>query len=69
MWTGTTRSPRLSTSCPIGQHPPHPGLHRWGGAKNQTWAAIRQRYLQVPVQAAAQTEAAYGAALLALRGL
>jgi xylulokinase len=40
-----------------------------GGAKNQTWAAIRQRYLQVPVQAATQTEAAYGAALLALRGL
>ncbi|MBW4551925.1 MAG: FGGY-family carbohydrate kinase [Aphanocapsa sp. GSE-SYN-MK-11-07L] len=40
-----------------------------GGAKNQTWQAIRQRYLQIPVMAAAQTEAAYGTALLALRGL
>jgi D-ribulokinase len=38
-----------------------------GGAQNPTWTAIRQRYLQVPVQAAPQTEAAFGAAILALK--
>ena len=36
-----------------------------GGAKNQVWAKIRQRYLKVPVTEAAQTEAAYGTAMLA----
>jgi xylulokinase len=36
-----------------------------GGAKNQTWTKIRDRYLQIPMQQAIQTEAAYGAALLA----
>ena len=36
-----------------------------GGAKNMTWRKIRQRYLNVPVTAAEQTEAAYGSALLA----
>jgi D-ribulokinase len=36
-----------------------------GGAQNPTWAAIRQRYLPVPVQKASQTEAAYGTASLA----
>ncbi len=35
------------------------------GAKNQTWTKIRDRYLQIPMQQAIQTEAAYGAALLA----
>jgi D-ribulokinase len=40
-----------------------------GGAKNETWRAIRQRYLKIPVMAAEQTEAAYGTALLAFRGL
>jgi D-ribulokinase len=39
-----------------------------GGAKNETWRAIRQRHLQISVIASAQTEAAYGSALLALRG-
>lgn len=38
-----------------------------GGAKNEVWRLIRQRRLQVPVQAAAQQEAAYGSALLAMR--
>ncbi|AFZ37337.1 Carbohydrate kinase, FGGY [Stanieria cyanosphaera PCC 7437] len=37
-----------------------------GGAKNLTWSKIRQRYLQVPVTSAINTEAAYGTALLAL---
>lgn len=36
-----------------------------GGAQNPTWTALRSRYLQVPVLASAQTEAAYGTARLA----
>ena len=36
-----------------------------GGAKNATWSRIRDRCLSVPVQASAQTAAAYGTALLA----
>ena len=39
-----------------------------GGANNPAWTAIRQRLLGVPVARAAQTEAAYGAALLARDG-
>ncbi len=36
-----------------------------GGAKNQAWSKIRDRYLQIPMHESLQTEAAYGAALLA----
>ena len=36
-----------------------------GGAKNSTWQKIRQRYLNIPVKIAYNTEAAYGTALLA----
>jgi sugar (pentulose or hexulose) kinase len=39
-----------------------------GGAENSTWMAIRARHLQVPVEPALQTDAAFGAALLALKG-
>ncbi|XP_059654086.1 D-ribulose kinase [Cornus florida] len=39
-----------------------------GGAKNEKWTKIRERVLGLPVSRALQTEAAYGAALLALRG-
>jgi len=39
-----------------------------GGAQNDKWTAIRERVLGVPVRKAEQTEAAYGAALLALKG-
>jgi sugar (pentulose or hexulose) kinase len=39
-----------------------------GGAKNVAWREMRQRLLGVPVAAARQSEAACGAALLALRG-
>jgi D-ribulokinase len=39
-----------------------------GGAKNEVWKTIRQRQLQVPVARSPQDEAAYGTALLALRG-
>jgi sugar (pentulose or hexulose) kinase len=37
-----------------------------GGAANETWRAIRQRVIGLPVERAAQTEAAVGAARLAL---
>ena len=36
-----------------------------GGAKNAVWGEMRSRHLQVPVLTSAQTEAAYGTALLA----
>lgn len=39
-----------------------------GGAKNEKWIQIRERVLGLPVRKASQTEAAYGAALLALNG-
>jgi D-ribulokinase len=39
-----------------------------GGAANSTWTAIRQRYLKIPVVPSRNAEAAYGTALLALRG-
>jgi D-ribulokinase len=39
-----------------------------GGARNDTWTAIRERYLKVPVTTSVYTEAAYGTALLAMRG-
>ncbi|KAL5788614.1 hypothetical protein ACOSP7_005563 [Xanthoceras sorbifolium] len=39
-----------------------------GGAKNEKWTQIRERVLGLPVRQAIQTEAAYGAALLALKG-
>ncbi|MCP3443223.1 FGGY-family carbohydrate kinase [Bradyrhizobium sp. CCGUVB14] len=39
-----------------------------GGAKNAAWTEIRRRALSVPVTIAEETEASYGAALLALRG-
>ena len=40
-----------------------------GGAANPAWTRIRQRLLGVPVEAAPHQEAAYGAALLARRGV
>ncbi|KAM7482653.1 hypothetical protein LguiB_007236 [Lonicera macranthoides] len=40
-----------------------------GGAKNEKWIKIRERVLGLPVSRARHTEAAYGAALLALRGV
>ena len=39
-----------------------------GGGNNRAWVAIRRRILSVPVTVAKQTEASYGAALLALHG-
>ncbi|GMH13470.1 hypothetical protein Nepgr_015311 [Nepenthes gracilis] len=39
-----------------------------GGAKNEKWTEIRVRVLGLPVSQAVHTEAAYGAALLAVKG-
>ncbi|MBI5918037.1 MAG: FGGY-family carbohydrate kinase [Nitrosomonadales bacterium] len=40
-----------------------------GGAKNAVWRQMRERLLGVPVTATDQAEAAFGAALLGMRGL
>ncbi|MGB3636333.1 MAG: FGGY-family carbohydrate kinase [Rivularia sp. (in: cyanobacteria)] len=40
-----------------------------GGAKNKVWNEIRKQYLRVEVVSSTNTEAAYGSALLAMRGL
>jgi D-ribulokinase len=40
-----------------------------GGANNPTWTKIRQRYLPVPILISQHQEAAYGTALLAIRGV
>ncbi len=39
-----------------------------GGSRNPAWRKIREQRVQIPVLTATQTEAAYGAALLAKRG-
>ncbi len=39
-----------------------------GGARNQTWTSIRERHLQVHVLPSMHTDAAYGTALLAMKG-
>ncbi|NER81539.1 MAG: FGGY-family carbohydrate kinase [Leptolyngbya sp. SIO1D8] len=39
-----------------------------GGAHNPTWTTIRQRYLSVPMETAASTDASFGTARLALAG-
>jgi sugar (pentulose or hexulose) kinase len=40
-----------------------------GGARNEPWRQIRQKKLGIPVVRAAQQEAAFGTALLALKGI
>eukprot|EP00271_Cylindrocystis_brebissonii_P002991 TRINITY_DN13730_c0_g1_i2.p2 TRINITY_DN13730_c0_g1~~TRINITY_DN13730_c0_g1_i2.p2 ORF type:complete len:245 (-),score=48.26 TRINITY_DN13730_c0_g1_i2:698-1432(-) len=40
-----------------------------GGSANPTWTAIRERVIGVPVRCSHSTEAAYGAALLALQSV
>lgn len=52
----------------LGATPVEEVLTAGGGAQNEKWTAIRERVLGVPVRKAEKTEAAYGAALLALRG-
>ena len=52
----------------LGAPSPRRVLTVGGGARNEAWACIRGRVLGVPVSIAAETEAAYGTALLALHG-
>ncbi len=39
-----------------------------GGSKNEVWRQIREQYLEIPVVASPNTEAAYGSAILAKAG-
>ncbi|HSY88824.1 MAG TPA: FGGY-family carbohydrate kinase [Verrucomicrobiae bacterium] len=52
----------------LGAPSPRRVLTVGGGARNEAWTRIRGRALGVPVSMAAETEAAYGTALLALHG-
>lgn len=53
----------------LGAAPLESVLTAGGGACNPAWAAMRSRFLGVPVQPSAHIEAAYGTALLAARGI
>jgi sugar (pentulose or hexulose) kinase len=53
----------------LGAPYPETVLSAGGGASNATWTRIRARVLGVPVRRAAHDQAAYGAALLARRGI
>jgi len=53
----------------LGAPPPTHVFSIGGGANNLAWERIRRRMLGIPVTAAAVQEAAYGAALLALRSM
>jgi len=52
----------------LGAHPLTQVYTAGGGATNHAWTTIRARQIGVPVVPSAHTEAAYGTALLALRG-
>ncbi len=52
----------------LGAPSPRRVLTIGGGAANEAWTGIRRRLLGVPLVAARHPEAAYGAAILALRG-
>jgi sugar (pentulose or hexulose) kinase len=49
---------------------PYPSTVRTsgGGAKNKIWSTMREQQLKIPVIPSTQTEAAFGAALLARHG-
>ena len=51
----------------LGATPLRSVLTAGGGSRNRVWQALRQRRLGVPVAAAVHGDAAYGAALLAMR--
>ncbi len=53
----------------LGAPPPKRIFSIGGGAANQPWLAFREQQLGVPVIRSAQQQAAYGTALLALRGV
>ncbi len=50
----------------LGATSPHRVLTAGGGARNRQWLKMRQRLLGIPVLAAEEQEAAFGAAILAL---
>ncbi|MGB2925764.1 MAG: FGGY-family carbohydrate kinase [Limnothrix sp.] len=52
----------------LGASPLNQVITAGGGAKNQTWLAIRRRHLNCPVSISAKPDAAYGSARLARRG-
>nr|GMC87472.1 xylulose kinase-like isoform X1 [Ipomoea batatas] len=52
----------------LGATPVKEVLTSGGGSKNEKWIEIRERVLGIPVRKALQAEAAYGAALLAMKG-
>lgn len=52
----------------LGATPVEEVLTSGGGSKNEKWIEIRERVLGIPVRKALQTEAAFGAALLAMKG-
>lgn len=52
----------------LGTPPPGMVFTAGRGAENETWRRMRQRLLKVPVRRARHLDAAYGAALIALRG-
>jgi sugar (pentulose or hexulose) kinase len=52
----------------LGAPKPNQVISIGGGAVNEPWRRIRQRMLGIPVTRASQSQAAYGAALLALQG-
>nr|GMC78280.1 xylulose kinase isoform X2 [Ipomoea batatas] len=52
----------------LGAAPVEQILTSGGGSRNPIWTKIRERVLRIPVSPAVQTEAAYGAALLAVKG-
>lgn len=51
--------------CELGAPPPAQIISIGGGARNPAWTGLRERALGIPVRAADQQEAAYGAARLA----
>ncbi len=53
----------------LGATPATEVLTTGGGTRNPTWTRLRERALGLPVRQAAQTEAAFGAARLALHGI
>ena len=52
----------------LGATPVSEVLTAGGGAANNVWTAIRQRVIGVPVRQSGNTDAAFGAALLAREG-
>ena len=57
--------PRYAALASLGASPLHRVLTSGGGANNPQWMQMRQALLGVPASRAPNTDAAYGAAMLA----